>query len=93
MKRRKLSAGEAEILRLVQEEYGTQNTEQDVFFTDADEAALFVKGRDGTSPIMVVLTNLAAWRKDGTIASNDALREEWLRVPRSCRLLILDAVS
>jgi hypothetical protein len=30
---------------------------------------------------MVVLTNLAAWRADGTIASDDALRREWLHVP------------
>ncbi len=58
MKRRTLTIGETEILRMVQEEYGPQNTEKEVFFSEADEAVLFVKARDGTSPIMVVLTNL-----------------------------------
>jgi len=83
MRRRKLTTGEIDILRIIQEEYGSQNTEQNVFFTDSDEAALFVKAPDGTTPIMVVLTNLAAWRKDGTIASDDELRKEWLRVPHN----------
>ena len=48
------------MLRMIQEEYGPQNSEQEVFFTDADEAAIFVKAQDGTTPILVVLTNLAA---------------------------------
>ena len=68
---------------MIQEEYGPQNTEKEVFFSEADEAALFVKARDGTSPLMVVLTNLAAWRQDGTIANDDALRSEWLRARRT----------
>ena len=83
MKRRNLTVAEADILRIVQEVYGPQNTEQEVFFTDANEAAIFVKAPDGTSPTMVVLTNLAAWRQDGTIASDDALRKDWLHVPRT----------
>ena len=66
---------------MIQEEHGPQNTEQEVFFTDADEAGMFIKARDGTSPMMVVLTNLAAWRADGTIANDEALRREWLNVP------------
>jgi hypothetical protein len=49
MRRRHLTAGEAEILRIVQEGYGSQNTVDEVFFTDADEAALFVKASNGTS--------------------------------------------
>ncbi len=78
MKRRTLTVGEAKILRMIQEEYGPQNTEKDVFFSEKDEAVLFVKAREGTSPIAVVLTNLAAWRQDGTIANDDVLRKEWL---------------
>ncbi len=81
MRLRPLTKGEADILRIIQEEHGSQNTEQEVFFTDADEAAIFVKGRDGTTPVMVVLTNLATWRKDGTIASDEALKRDWLHVP------------
>ena len=83
MKRRTLTVGEAEILRMVQEEYGPQNTEKEVFFSEANEAVLFVKARDGTSPIMVVLTNLAVWRQDGTIANDDVLKKEWLHAHRT----------
>lgn len=83
MKRRMLTEGETAILRMIQEAYGPQNTAEDVFFTDADEAALFVKAPDGTNPLMVVLTNLAAWREDGTISNDDVLRREWLHDPRS----------
>jgi hypothetical protein len=68
---------------MVQEEYGAQNTEKEVFFSEADEAVLFVKARDGTNPIVVVLTNLAAWRQDGTIANDDVLRKEWLHANRT----------
>jgi len=68
---------------MVQEEYGPQNTEKEVFFSEADEAVLFVKARDGTSPIMVVLTNLAVWRQDGTIADDEVLRREWLHTDRT----------
>ena len=42
---------------MVQEGYGLQNTVDEVFFTDADEAAIFVKASDGTSPLMANLTN------------------------------------
>ena len=66
---------------MIQEEHGLQNAEPEVFFTDADEAAIFIIAEDGTSPMMVVLTNLAAWRADGTIASDAALRRDWLHVP------------
>jgi hypothetical protein len=82
MKRKKLTAGEIAILKIIQEGYGIQNIEQDVFFTDADEATIFVKATDGTIPIMVVLTNLAAWREDGTITSDEELRRNWLHVPQ-----------
>jgi len=68
---------------MVQEAYGPQNTENEVFFSKADEAVLFVKARDGTSPLVVVLTNLAAWRQDGTIANDDVLRREWLHINRT----------
>lgn len=57
---------------------GSQNMAEEVFFTDADEAAIFVKAADGTSPVMANLTNLAAWRADGTISSDEELKKEWL---------------
>jgi hypothetical protein len=80
MPRRALNAGEDAILAMIQQGYGPQNTVDTVFFTDADEAVISVKASDGTSPLMANLSNLAAWRADGTIASDDALRSEWLRL-------------
>ena len=65
---------------MVQEGYGLQNTVDEVFFTDADEAAIFVKAANGTSPLMANLTNLAAWRADGTIPSDEELKADWLRL-------------
>jgi hypothetical protein len=78
---RKLTGGEIHILELIQQEYGSQNTEEGVFFTDKDEAVIFIKALDGTSPMLTVLTNLAKWYEDGTIANDDELINEWLRIP------------
>jgi hypothetical protein len=78
MRRRNLTFGKARILRIVQEGYGSQNTSDEVFFTDADEATIFVKAANGTSPLMANLTNLAAWRADGTIPSDEELKTDWL---------------
>jgi len=80
MRRRDLTPAEAVILRIVQEGYGLQNTVDEVFFTEADEAAIFVKASNGTSPLMANLTNLAAWRLDGTIPSDEELKRDWLRL-------------
>jgi hypothetical protein len=65
---------------MIQEGYGPQNTVDAVFFTNSDEAALFVKAADGTSRVMANLTNLAAWRADGTIGSDEDLRKHWLHL-------------
>lgn len=51
-----------------------------LIFTDADVAAIFVKATNGTSPLMANLTNLAKWRADGTISSDEELRSLWLRL-------------
>jgi hypothetical protein len=51
-----------------------------VFFTNADEAVIFVKALDGTSSVMANLSNLSVWRADGTISSDDELKTEWLRL-------------
>ena len=65
---------------MIQEGYGLQNTADEVFFTEADEAVIFVKASDGSSRVMANLSNLAAWRADGTIPSDEALRKDWLRL-------------
>lgn len=65
---------------MIQQGYGPQNSADIVFFTKADEAVLFVKASDRTSPLAANLSNLAAWRADGTISSDDELKRNWLRL-------------
>ena len=65
---------------MIQEGYGLQNTVNEVFFTDADEAAILVKASNGTALLMANLTHLAAWRTDGTIPSDELLKRDWLRL-------------
>jgi hypothetical protein len=80
MHRRVLTAGETAVLTMIQQGYGQQNGIDKVFFTDADEAVIVVKASNGTSPMMANLSNLAAWRADGTISSDDELKRKWLRL-------------
>lgn len=80
MNARDLTAGESAILLLIQQGYGSQNAIEKVFFTPANEAAIFVKATDGTSRMMVNLTNLAEWRANGTISSDEDLKRDWLRL-------------
>ena len=67
---------------MIQVGYGPQNTETQVFFSDTNEAAIFVRAQDGSSPLCAVLTNLAAWRADGTIANDEELKRQWLLLER-----------
>ena len=80
MRQRDLTSGEAGILTIIQEGYGSQNTADEVFFTDADDAAILVKASDGTPTLIANLTNLAAWRADGTIPSDEKLKSDWLQL-------------
>jgi hypothetical protein len=73
--RRELTDTELLVLGEVQAYWGAQNKIDRVFFTDRDEAGLFVRDRDGKSPVMLVLTNLGAWYRDGTL-SLEALRQQ-----------------
>ena len=75
VERRELTGAEFFVLREVQAYWGGQNTIDDVFFTDIGEAALLVRARDGSTQVMVVLTNLGEWHHDGTL-SLEALREQ-----------------
>ena len=76
--RRSLSPGEQFVLAQIQDIYGPQNEEGDVFFSK-DEAVIFVKDCTGASIGVVVLTNVAQMYEDGTITSLDELRRDWLR--------------
>jgi hypothetical protein len=65
---RQLTSGELLVLSEIQSYWGDQNAATDVFFSDRDEAVLFVRTRDGTKRFAVVLTNLAEWYETGTIS-------------------------
>lgn len=77
--RRPLSEGELFVLRLIQEAYGSENSEDEVFFSDEDEAIILVQG-DGGSLGLTVLSNLAMFLQDGTISSVEALKRDWLMI-------------
>jgi hypothetical protein len=79
--RRDLTPGESAILGMIQQGYGSQNAAASVFFTNAGEAAISVKASNGSSVLMVNLTNLAEWRANGTISSDADLKRDWLRLP------------
>jgi hypothetical protein len=65
--RRELTDGERLVLLEIQIYWGYQNTADDVFFSDRDEAVLFVKAPDGSTPVAIVLTTLAAWFQEGAL--------------------------
>ncbi len=77
--RRSLTQGEQFVLAQIQDIYGPQNEESDGFFSDLNEAAIFVKDHTGASVGVVVLTKVAQRYEVGTITSLDGLRGEWLR--------------
>ena len=72
--RRDLTDAEQLVLTEIQRYWGPQNTVDRVFFTERDEAVLFVLDRDGGVPIVIVLTNIGEMHRDGTL-SLDALRD------------------
>ena len=80
--RRVLSDGETAVLTLIQQGYGPQNSIDKVFFNPTNDAIMFVRLLNGMSIVMANLTNLAAWRADGTIASDDELKKKWLRLDK-----------
>jgi len=77
--RRSLTQGEQFVLDQIQDIYGPQNRGSEVFFSDLDEAAIFVMNRTGANVGVVVLTNVAQMYEDGTITSLDELRRDWLK--------------
>ena len=77
---RKLTEDELQILRMIQDHYGPQNSAENAFRASGNDAVLVVRSRDGSGTFMVNLTNLATWRADGTITSDEDLKREWLRI-------------
>jgi hypothetical protein len=80
MTRRELTEGETAVLVLIQQGYGAHNSVDKVFFSPANEAVMFVRLLNGMSIVMANLSNLAARRADGTIASDEELKTKWLRL-------------
>jgi len=80
MARRALTDGETAILLVIQEGYGRHNSIDRVYFSAANEAVMFCKLANGMNAAFVNLSNLAAGRADGTIASDEELRVKWLRL-------------
>jgi len=81
MRTRKLTIGELKILALIQEEYGPQNTQKDVLFSDKGEAVIFTKDIHGMPYKLIALTNVAAMCENGTIKSEEELISKWIRIP------------
>jgi hypothetical protein len=82
MGRRVLTEGETAVLTIIQEGYGAHNGLDKVYFSPADEAVIFVRLANGMSIVMANLSNLAARRADGTIATDEELRKKWLRLDK-----------
>ena len=72
--RRDLTAIEQLVLSEIQRYWGPQNTVDRVFFSERDEAVLFVLDSEGELPMVIVLTNIGESHRDGSL-SLDALRD------------------
>jgi hypothetical protein len=82
MPRRVLTDGETAVLAIIAQGYGPQNCVERVYFSPANEAVIFVKLANGMNTLFANLSNLAAWRADGTIASDDELKTKWLQLKK-----------
>jgi hypothetical protein len=82
MPRRALTDGETAVLTIIQEGYGPHNNVDKVFFSPTEEAVIFVRLENGMSVVMANLSNLAAWRADGKISSDEELKTKWLRLKK-----------
>ncbi len=77
---RQLTEEESRILKMIQSHYGPQNTAESITWMNDDEATLWVTDTSGATVLMVHLTNLADWRLDGTISTDEELQRDWLRI-------------
>ena len=77
---RDLTEDESKVLTLIQEMYGQQNRPSDIFVAEDNEACILIKDSSGSSIMFANITNLAEWRADGSITSDEALKIEWLQI-------------
>ena len=80
---RELTDEENRILELIQSHYGPQNTAASITWMNDDVATLWVTDTTGAMVLVANLTNLAAWRLDGTIGTDEELQRDWLRIGRA----------
>jgi hypothetical protein len=82
MKKRILTDGEIAVLAIIEQGYGPQNCVERVCFSAANEAVIFVKLKNGMNTLLANLSDLAARRANGAIASDDELKTKWLRLKK-----------
>ena len=80
--KRPLTFGEADVLRIVEEEYGPQNLDQNLSFTPANCAELVVKSSGGQMVTAICLTSFALSVDRGEVDEQE-LRNDWIRDSRS----------
>ena len=80
MRTRELTPEESRILEMIRSYYGPQNTVESITWMHENEATLWVKDTSGATVLFAHLTNLASFRLDGTIATDEELRRDWLRI-------------
>ena len=80
MPKRALTEGESAILTVIQQGYGLHNTIDKVYFSPENHAVMFVRLTNGMSIVFANLSDLAARRANGSIATEEELRTKWLRM-------------
>jgi hypothetical protein len=81
MGRKKLTIGEEKILAVVQDQYGEQNSQKDVIYSDEGNAMIFAKDEHGVPYKLIDLTAVAAMCENGTIKSERELLSKWICTP------------
>jgi len=72
---RPLTSAELESLQIARDHLGSQNTERDVIFTDDGGAAIFAKSKNGSPCVMLHLTNLAEFIRNGQMSRADVVQD------------------
>lgn len=75
---RALTKEELGVLEMIRAHYGEQNSCDEVFWPNEDEAALAIKDSSGSIVMMANLTKLANWHAEGTISTEELY--DWLKI-------------
>lgn len=67
-------------LEMIWSPYGPQNRAESITWIKDEEAALWVRDTTGRMVLMAHLTNLANWRLEGTMPTDEELRRDWLQI-------------